>query len=249
MSIEAPNPIKFSPQRVAPPTESPTQSSCFKHLFDKASSTFSATPPESPQKNTQWLAYHGATTDKLPNTLKDMDNIRDHGLLKFSHITNQQQAPLHEVLKKLQTTPNVNHLIIRHSSLHHHNLRTISEVLKLNNGLAWLVLDHNKIDDKAVSHLANGIKESKGLKHLVLSNNHISTEGATALIDAISKNTHIKTLWLDHNQINNNSALQLINSLKGHPTLTTIDLRKNAISPPEGNIIRDRINAPMRVYI
>ena len=229
MSVEAPNGIKFNSIVTASNRNQRDTDGWFQALFHQAAQNQSS-PPESPKKSTQWMAYYGASETNQADAQHKMSMLDQDGLLKFTHVQPHQERGLNQVLQSLATKPKVKHLIIRDSLLAHHHLQTVSEVLKHNDGLAWLVLDHNAIDDRGIRHLSEGLKGAVGIRHVVLSDNHIGVEGAHELANVLTHNKGIETLWLQGNKITDSPAKALVHAATDHPTLKTISLIGNPIS-------------------
>jgi hypothetical protein len=251
MSVEAPNHIKYASPSTPSPLPKEGEGLTFWGLLNRAKHqlTPTTTPPSSPKTNTRWLAYQGATNQNNDAAKQQMRALHSHGLLKFTHIQSNQADGLTDVLQTLKQTPKIKHLVLRHSSLQNHHLRTMSEVLKQNNGLAWLVLDHNAIDDRGIRHLSDGLKKTSSIRHVVLSHNHIAESGAKALSHALRVNSSIETLWLDHNAIGYNGAKQLVLAAATHPNLTTIGLKNTGLSSQEKHALINNCPPHLRLCV
>lgn len=241
MSVEAPNNIKFqSPKKNNELQKKPADPHAFKQLFQTQFSRYaqrSDHSPKSPKNGTFWMEYPSADQKNIEDALNKITSLKQDGLLKFTNIKPNQLTFI-EVLKGVQDSSRVKHLIIRQSSLSDHHIQTISKVLQLNDGIAWLVLDHNKIDDRGVRHLAHGLANNLEIKHVVLSDNEIGDDGAVALSQSLKHHPNVESLWLQGNDIGDLGAESLIQMTNESQTLHTIDLRDNKISSNKREMIQ-----------
>ena len=233
MSVEAPNNHKF--QSILSgniPQKNPSGSRLFEQLFNTQLSRYSSTvddSPKSPKDNTVWMEYSSGSEQNVKDACQKMITLKQDGLLKFSNIEPHQQG-LKDALKCARTTP-IKHLIVQRSVLSDAHLQAVANVLKINDGIAWLVLNHNKIDNRGIRHLTNGIKENKGLNHVVLSHNEIGDEGAMALSAALEGHPHVESVWLRGNNISD--AQCFIQMIKNNQKIRSLDLRDNQLSIKE----------------
>ena len=241
MSVEAPNNIKFqSPSTKKNTTIQSSDAQAFQQYFQSETTQYTKRTehsPKSPRQNTTWLEYEGADEKNSADALKKMGTLTNDGLLKFSKVASNQSS-FDRVLTGLKSSPNMRHLIIRHSSLSNHHIQTVAKVLQLNDGIAWLVLDHNKMDDRGVQQLAEGLKNNHGVKHVVLADNAFGDEGAVALAQAIKQHPCVETLWVQGNAIGDNGGEALARAIDDHPTLTTVDIRDNQLSESKKEMLK-----------
>lgn len=222
--MEAPNQIKFHTPFPSATASSIKQGGDFSSIFKSIEQQSS--PPE-PKKNTPFVLIDAHTSIGLAK--QQLSQLSQPGVLKFQYVSADSKS-FSPILSSATHHPHLQHLVIRHSNMGaQHHIDAVSQVLKLNDGIAWLVLDHNQIKNNGVKKILSNLHPNNQITHLVLSHNHISDEGLTDIINALPKMPHLQTLWLSNNQITNHQLNELLSATSKHPSLTTIDLQNNSL--------------------
>ena len=250
MSIEAPNSHRFQPitKQHQP---SLIDIGHFHSEFNVASTHLKEDiTPKPTLHHLKWLETTNDHSEQIYRHFSDeLKNNPNKTLIKLTNIQSKS-ANVAPFLKFLQQKPQIQHLIIRHSTLSQNHIDHIEALLKRNDGIAWLVLDHNKIDDKSIDPIAESLKQNKGVIHVVLNDNQIGTHGANALASMLRNNQNIQSLFLQNNQLTNNGAMSIISAIRAHPSIKTVDLRNNHLSDRlKQQFLIEFSNHPIQLYI
>ena len=120
---------------------------------------------------------------------------------KFSGSALDIDAPSPHFSYKAFTTTFHDILDLSGKSISDHDVRTLSEHLKVNNTLTRVVLSRNNIGDGGAAHLSEALKVNRALDYLDVSANTIGDSGAVHLSEAQKVNRRLERLYVAGNKI------------------------------------------------